>query len=78
MPPTLIAATADNGKRGYIYRSDLEGPAEPAASPEEAARRTRDLLDDKGQLIVPVYAADGKTRIGTFLAGWAESAQKGD
>jgi hypothetical protein len=61
--PDLIAALATNGKVGYVYKSDLDGPA--PSTPQEAlslqaasAGKTR---------VIPVYEVDGSTVIGEFL-----------
>lgn len=57
----LVAVVATNGKHGYAYSRDLAGSpptalvtAPPFTAPGEP---------------VPVYEADGKTRVRTFLAG---------
>lgn len=59
--PDLVAVIATNGKDGYVYSRDLMGPtptalvtAPPSTAPGE---------------MIPVYASDGRTRIGEFHAG---------
>lgn len=62
--PDLIRVGATNGKVGYAYRADLDGmiPDTPAQAIEwqaEQAGRRR---------VIPIYEADGVTRIGEFVA----------
>jgi hypothetical protein len=61
--PDLIAVVATNGRDGYVYADDLDGPeftspAEALAWQEEHAGETTSL---------PVYLADGVTQIGEFV-----------
>lgn len=58
--PDLIEAIAADGTEGYVRADDLT-PPQPA-NPSEAARRNG---AGKGR-IIPLYAVDGKTVIGTF------------
>lgn len=69
--PDLIAATATNGKDGFVLKSDLDVQAD---SPESAAQITKQ--SDAG-FEIGVYLSDGKTRVGSFLVGGetAESSQ---
>jgi hypothetical protein len=62
--PDLMAAMATNGKVGYIYRKDLEGPM-PRSPAEAVAGNARSLRG----YTVPVYESDGVTRIGVFQVG---------
>jgi hypothetical protein len=63
--PDLISAIATNGKLGYVYSKDLQGPE--INNPEEALEYMESV---KGTtLIVPVYESDGETVIGEFEAG---------
>ena len=63
--PDLMAATATNGKEGYVYRTELEGPM--PTSPAQAVQWTR---EDAGQThTIPVYESDGITQIGEFSVG---------
>jgi hypothetical protein len=68
--PDLIQAEATNGKVGYVLRTDLEGK-EPL-TPEEA------LLLQSAQAgkdtVIPVYKADGRTRIGVFVVSHDDGA----
>lgn len=58
--PDLVLIVATNGRTGYSYRRELDGP-EPQ-SPAEAATAPRTWT-------VPVYLSDGKTRVGDFVVG---------
>lgn len=60
--PDLIAAETTDGKPGYVYAKDLEGPT--PKSPAEALA----LQEAKRGRIrtVPVYLSDGETVIGEF------------
>ena len=58
--PDLVLVVATNGKTGYAYSRELNGPQ--PSSPEEASRLPRSWT-------VPVYLSDGKTRIGEFKVG---------
>jgi hypothetical protein len=62
--PDLMAVLATNGKVGYSYRKDLEGPM-PTSPAEAIAGNERSL---RGYTI-PVYESDGKTQIGVFQVG---------
>ena len=61
--PDLIWVEATNGMTGYAYRTDLEGP--DPSSPAEALRRQKARAGSARS--IPVYLADGKTRIGVFI-----------
>ncbi len=61
--PDLIKVEATNGKVGYCYRTDLEGPepSSPAAAvAQQKARGGRSV-------VIPVYQVDGVTQIGSFV-----------
>jgi hypothetical protein len=62
--PDLMAVLATNGKVGYCYRKDLEGPM-PTSPAEAIASNDRGL---RGYTI-PVYESDGTTQIGVFQVG---------
>lgn len=63
--PDLIKVFATNGKLGYAYSKDLQGPE--INTPEEALEFMESV---KGTtLMVPVYESDGETVIGEFQAG---------
>jgi len=62
-----MPAETDGGKEGYIYTDDLD-PA-VASAPEEAVAQTKSRMNSSGDIIVPVYAEDGTTKIGDFTAG---------
>lgn len=62
--PELIKAAGDNGVEGYVRYDDLEGGPQPS-NPAEAVAMS-------GQTrVIPLYAADGVTVIGTFTMGSA-------
>lgn len=59
--PDLIAVMASNGKVGYAYSSELNGPQ--PTSPEDAVK-------GNGQSrTVRVYLSDGETVVGEFIVG---------
>jgi hypothetical protein len=60
--PDLVAVQATNGKIGYAYTSQLNGPmpTSPAQAVAESRRPAR---------TIPVYESDGKTQIGEFRVG---------
>jgi len=63
--PDLIAATATNGRDGYVLRTDLEGPV--PSTPAEALRmQAAQAGKDR---VIPVYESDGTTQIGVFVIG---------
>ena len=63
--PDLVAVIATNGREGYSYWKDLEGPT--PSSPAEALRWQK---DHKGEVVrIPVYLSDGETVIGEFVMG---------
>ncbi|BDO40837.1 hypothetical protein [Cellulomonas sp. NTE-D12] len=59
--PDLVAVQATNGKSGYAYAADLEGPQ--PTSPAGAGTNP-----EHGRTI-PVYESDGSTVIGEFAIG---------
>lgn len=62
--PDLILVETIDGKTGYAYKKDLdEASGANVQSPEEAARWEPRTTE------VPVYLADGRTRIGVFVVG---------
>lgn len=64
--PDLIAAWGVDGRAGYVLKSDLHG-IEPR-TPAEAIALTREQ-ERLGARSIPLFAADGTTRIGEFLVG---------
>lgn len=68
--PELVSAATDDGVLGYAYLTDWVW--EPAANPDEALKRQAEQINDRGEIIVPIYAVDGRTKIGTFTAGVVE------
>lgn len=64
--PVLIAVASD-GKQGYCYKTDLDGPPPPRSPDAESAYD----LNLPGMLgfAVPKYASDGTTQIGVFWIG---------
>ena len=60
--PDLIRVAATNGKNGYAYRADLEGPV--PSSPAEALEWQAEQAGKT--TTIPVYQSDGVTQIGVF------------
>lgn len=65
--PDLVPVMSDEGKDGYAYRSDIDGPL--VKSPVEAVEAMRDRVDEQGNIVVPVYDRDGETVIGKVTLG---------
>jgi hypothetical protein len=63
--PDLIAVIATNGVQGYVYGRDLNPPMPTSLQtvPPDSPRRT-----------LPVFASDGRTRVGEFVLGWRLAA----
>ncbi|MBE0418363.1 MAG: peptidase M56 BlaR1 [Coriobacteriia bacterium] len=61
--PDLIQVIATNGRVGYALRSDLDGPV--PSTPQEAVRQQP--TGPGHNRVVPVYEADGITKIGVFI-----------
>ena len=61
--PDLIAAVANNGKKGYIKKTDVE--ANSPTCPADAVRKM-EKMERAGDRTIPVYKADGITIIGDF------------
>lgn len=61
--PELIRVVGLDGVEGYAYTTEVFGV--PAASLEEAQSMTEESLEEKK---LPVYAQDGKTVIGVYIA----------
>ena len=60
--PDLVAAQGTNGRCGFVRASDRQ--QDLPADPEEAAAATTGL--DPAGRVIPLYARDGVTVIGTF------------
>ncbi|PPI00070.1 peptidase M56 family protein [Rathayibacter sp. AY1B7] len=70
--PDLIAVTADDGRQGYVRRSDLEDADGTTAqrsftTPEDALEWQEQ--NDGITHTIPVYATDGTTQLGEFTVG---------
>jgi hypothetical protein len=63
--PDLMAVIASNGRSGYAWSKDLDGPSPSSAG--EAARWSETHPCQPRS--VPVYESDGKTQIGVFEMG---------
>lgn len=61
-PPDLVEGQTDDGKRGFLYAYDLANPPAP---------------DEKGNIVIPVYDRNGKTKVGLFTAGTAHEQDEG-
>lgn len=61
--PELIQVEATNGKVGYVYRADLEGP-EPSSPAAAIALQKANAGKSR---TLPVYSQDGVKQIGVFL-----------
>ncbi|MGN6426293.1 MAG: hypothetical protein ACTHMF_05695 [Leifsonia sp.] len=70
--PDLVAVTATNGRDGYVRRTDLEDAdgataARSFTSPADALRWQE---ENRGVVHrIPVFEADGTTRVGEFTIG---------
>lgn len=62
--PDLIRVEATNGKVGYAYRSDLEGPEPTSPAAAVAQQKAKEGKPD----VIPVYEVDGITQVGVFVA----------
>lgn len=69
--PDLIAATATNGRDGYVLRTDLEGPV--PSTPAEALRMQAAAAGNDRE--IPVYESDGTTQIGVFVIGGGSATE---
>lgn len=64
--PDLIAAVGVDGTEGYVRSTELNGGPQPK-SPEEAVAYMKALESAPYSVCrIPLYAADGKTVIGSF------------
>ena len=63
--PDLIAVSSD-GKRGYCYKTDLDGPAPTMRDP--ASAEELNAVGARG-FAIPKYESDGTTQIGVFWIG---------
>lgn len=60
--PDLVPGQTDDGKPGFLLTYDLAN-----ANPDE--QETRRVDDKTIEIVLPVYAEDGVTKIGDFTAG---------
>ncbi|WP_162799169.1 hypothetical protein [Nocardioides sp. 616] len=63
--PDLIAVVTTDGKQGYAYVEDLEGPV--PTSPADALAQQE--ANEGKKRSVPVYESDGETLIGEYVSG---------
>lgn len=66
--PDLMAAVGDNGKKGYIRKTDSDGDVSECSTPEETVKKI-DELRANGSRVINLYASDGVTVIDTFTIG---------
>lgn len=67
--PDLIAATATNGRQGYINAKE-ETAADPCSNPKNPTAAVKCNKDNAGKTFtIPVYESDGTTKIGVFKIG---------
>jgi hypothetical protein len=59
--PDLVAVIATNGREGYAYANELDGPYPTTPSQAIAENNQAEALT--------VYESDGKTQIGEFIVG---------
>ena len=64
--PDLIAVASD-GKKGYCYKTDLDGP--PPPTPRRRHRPMSSNLPGMLGYAIPKYESDGTTQIGVFWIG---------
>ncbi|MDI6816952.1 MAG: hypothetical protein QME41_07165 [Actinomycetota bacterium] len=72
--PDLIRVLATNGKEGYAYRTDLEGPVPSSPAAAVAQQKAR---GDKPR-VIPVYEVDGVTQIGVSVSDPGRSIHETD
>jgi hypothetical protein len=65
--PDLVEIVSDNGIHGFARTQDMTWA--PATSLEEAARITKSRVNQNGDIVIAVYAADGVTRVGNVTIG---------
>lgn len=73
--PDLILVVATNGREGYVFKSGLdEASGSNVRSPKEAvAWQAR----TEGKTVsLPVYEADGKTKVGQFVMRFPTAAER--
>lgn len=66
--PDLVRVSATNGRAGYAYKTELNGP-EPTSPADALAQQ--EANEGKSRSI-PVYESDGDTVIGEFVIGPGE------
>lgn len=68
--PDLVSVYATNGRTGYAFTTELDGP-EPTSPADGLAQQ--EANEGKSRTI-PVYESDGETQIGEFVIGpgWTE------
>ena len=71
--PDLILVRADNGRFGYILRSDFLGPQLTREQVESLPTDAQGNYVSTGR-VVPVFAKDGATQIGIFTV---QASQEG-
>jgi len=72
--PDLISAGLRDGKRGYVRRTELDaaiGTGLPPAGLAEWSKKVAARRAAGERTLIPVYALDGVTVIGTFAVGSA-------
>ncbi len=72
--PSLIKVQVTGGVVGYIERSDFEGPSLNLEQVRSLPRDSKGNFVQPGR-VVPVFAQDGVTRIGSFTVTPGETGQ---
>lgn len=77
--PDLILAIATNGREGYVLKADLDSvngqtASESFESPEDALKWQE--TQGRADYLIPVYEADGVTKIGEFRVYGGESQER--
>lgn len=68
--PDLVPVRDDNGKSGFGYHNDLFAELVMPATPKSLAGTGR-RLDSKGNVVIDLFEADGKTVTGTYTVAFA-------
>ncbi|WP_415854366.1 hypothetical protein [Sinomonas sp. G460-2] len=74
--PDLISAIGDDHKTwGYVRKTDMASRAQPKNPEEVRARAASAQTGRVGDKVVPLYAQDGVTVVGSFtVKGWSVQA----
>lgn len=71
----LVPVRDDEGKPGFVYYAHKQADLFYPPKPEHLGGKTGRRLDDRGEIVIDVFAADGKTVTGVYSLTYPEDRE---